>query len=116
MPIRTHPDKADILRKGAIYLQNAFTFSSFLFYFSSYKKCLYFKLNYRHDLLKGRRVYTAAVSCSSVTARLGGVKMGIWLTGKLGRTWVGSWVGAWGDGITTWIGEIGFGFLGMSGW
>ena len=21
--------------------------------------------------------------------------MGIWLTGKLGREWVGAWVGAW---------------------
>ena len=46
--------------------------------------------------------------------------MGIWLTGKLGRAWVGSWVGvwvgAWVDGITTWIGEVGFGHWGMSGW
>ena len=29
----------------------------------------------------------AAVSCSPITPRLGGVKMGIWLMGKLGRAW-----------------------------
>ena len=33
----------------------------------------------------------AAVSCSSVTARLGGIGFGIWLMGKLGRAWVGAW-------------------------
>ena len=32
----------------------------------------------------------AAVSCSPVGYRLGGVKMGFWLTGKLGRAWVGA--------------------------
>ena len=31
----------------------------------------------------------------AVTVRLGGVKLGVWLTGKLGRAWVGAWVGAW---------------------
>ena len=34
----------------------------------------------------------AAASCNP---RLGGVKMGLVLTGKLGHAWVGSWVGAW---------------------
>ena len=27
--------------------------------------------------------------------RFGGVGLGIWLTGKLGRAWVDAWVGAW---------------------
>ena len=36
--------------------------------------------------------YQAAVTCSSVTARLGGVKMGSGMTGKLHRAWVGAWV------------------------
>ena len=39
--------------------------------------------------------YLAAVSCSLSVPRLGGVKFGFWLTGKLGRAWVGAWVGAW---------------------
>ena len=34
----------------------------------------------------------AAVSCSSDAYRLGGVKMVLGLTGKLGREWVGAWV------------------------
>ena len=34
----------------------------------------------------------AAVSCSPVGYRLGGVGFGFWLTGKLGRAWVGAWV------------------------
>ena len=40
----------------------------------------------------------AAVSCSLVTPRLGGVKMGLGLTGKLGRAWVGAWVVLHGGG------------------
>ena len=36
-----------------------------------------------------------AVSCSPDVASSGGLKMGIWLTGKLGRAWVGAWPGAW---------------------
>ena len=31
--------------------------------------------------------HLAAVSCSLNTPRLGGVKIGFWLTGKLGRAW-----------------------------
>ena len=38
----------------------------------------------------------AAVSCSSVPNRLGGVKIGLGLTGKLGRAWVGAWVVVYG--------------------
>ena len=35
---------------------------------------------------------TAAVSCSPDGAMSGGVKMGLGLTGKLGRAWVSAWV------------------------
>ena len=41
----------------------------------------------------------AAVSCSTSGYRLGGVKMGLGLTGKPGRAWVGVWVG---HGILAW--------------
>ena len=41
---------------------------------------------------------TAAVSCSPVPYRLGGVGFGFWLTGKLGRAWVGAWHGVWVHG------------------
>ena len=34
----------------------------------------------------------AAVSCSLNAYRLGGLKMGLGLTGKLGRAWVGAWM------------------------
>ena len=37
----------------------------------------------------------AAVYCSPITAKLGGVKMVLGLMSKLGRAWVGAWVGAW---------------------
>ena len=37
----------------------------------------------------------AAVSCSHILYRLGGVKMGLGLMGKLGRAWIGAWVSAW---------------------
>ena len=37
------------------------------------------------------------VYCSPVTVKLGGVKMGSFLTGKLGCAWVGAWYGAWVD-------------------
>ena len=36
--------------------------------------------------------HLAAVSCSLSAYRLGGVKLGFWLTGRLGRAWVGAWV------------------------
>ena len=35
------------------------------------------------------------MSCSPGVYRLGGVKMGLGLTGKLGLAWVGAWRGAW---------------------
>ena len=38
---------------------------------------------------------SAAVSFSPDAYRLGGVKIGFWLTGKLGRAWVDAWCGAW---------------------
>ena len=38
---------------------------------------------------------TAAISCSPDVSRFGGAGLGFWLTGKLGRAWVGAWVGAW---------------------
>ena len=44
----------------------------------------------------------AAVSCSPDVYRLGGVGLGFWLTGKLGRAWVGSWHGAWVHGWVMW--------------
>ena len=37
----------------------------------------------------------AAESCSLSVPMLGGVGLGLGLTGKLGRAWVGEWVGAW---------------------
>ena len=37
-------------------------------------------------------VALAAVSCSPTWCRLGGAGLGFWLTGKLGRAWVGAWV------------------------
>ena len=37
----------------------------------------------------------AAVSCSSDTYRLGGVGLGCWLMGKLGRAWHRCMGGAW---------------------
>ena len=39
-------------------------------------------------------VHVAAVSCSLNTPRLGGAKLGLGLTGKLGLAWVGAWHGA----------------------
>ena len=36
----------------------------------------------------------AAVSCCAVPYRLGGVRLGLGLTGKLGRAWGGAWCGA----------------------
>ena len=36
-------------------------------------------------------ILSAAVSCSPDVYRLGGVKMGLGLSGKLGRAWVGAW-------------------------
>ena len=47
--------------------------------------------------------HIAAVSCSLNVSRLGGVKMGFWLTGKLGRAWVGTWHGAWMVVVVVWI-------------
>ena len=48
----------------------------------------------------------AAVKCSPVTPRLGGVNNGFWLMGKLDRAWVGEWVHGvvrmwwwWGGGL-----------------
>ena len=38
------------------------------------------------------------VSCSHVTVRLGGVRFGFWLTGKLGHAWHGAWAGGGGGG------------------
>ena len=83
----------------------------------------------------------AAVSCSPGVYKLPATGLGIWLTGKLGCAWVGARVGAWhgcmgawcgwcGDGggvvmfggvgklhvYTTWIGEVGLGHWGRSGW
>ena len=47
--------------------------------------------------------HLAAVSCSAVPYRLGGVGFVFWMTGKLGRAWVGAWVGAWVvHGISAW--------------
>ena len=45
--------------------------------------------------INSAKVRTAAVSCSLNAPRFGGVKLGIWLTGKLGCAWVGAWRGAW---------------------
>ena len=36
----------------------------------------------------------AAIKCSPKAYRLGRVKMGLGLTGKLGSAWVGAWGGA----------------------
>ena len=47
----------------------------------------------------------AAVSCSPNGYRLGGVKFGFWLTGKLGRAWVVAWVHG-GDVVMMWWGVI----------
>ena len=44
----------------------------------------------------------AAVSCISMTPGSAGVKMGIWLTGKLGRTWYWCMGGAWHFGWASW--------------
>ena len=44
----------------------------------------------------------AAVSCSSNTLWLGGVKIGFWLTGQLGRAWHRSWV-VHGLGAQSWL-------------
>ena len=38
------------------------------------------------------QVIIAAVKCSPSVYRLGGVVLGYFLTGKLGRAWVGAWV------------------------
>ena len=47
----------------------------------------------------------AAVSCSPTGARLGGVKLGTGVTGKLGHAWVGVWVCAWhGAWVCAWYG------------
>ena len=35
----------------------------------------------------------AALSCSPAPYYPAGVRLGFWLTGKLGRAWVGAWVG-----------------------
>ena len=35
----------------------------------------------------------AAVSCSPVPYGLGGVRLGFWLSDKLGHAWVGAWLG-----------------------
>ena len=48
--------------------------------------------------------HPAAVQCGPVTPMLGGVGLVFWLTGKLGRAWVGAWVhgmvhGIWGMSI-----------------
>ena len=37
-------------------------------------------------------LYAAAVSCSPSPYDSGGAGLGIWLTGKLCRAWVGAWV------------------------
>ena len=37
----------------------------------------------------------AAVPCSPDAYQLGGVGLGFWLMGKLGRVWVDAYVGAW---------------------
>ena len=34
----------------------------------------------------------AAVPCSALPYCTGGVRLGFWLKGKLGLTWVGAWV------------------------
>ena len=50
-------------------------------------------------------VHIAAVSCSTVGYRLGGVKFGSGTTGKLGRAWVCAWlVHGWcmGDVVCGW--------------
>ena len=52
----------------------------------------------------------AAVWCSPDVAMLGGVKMGFWLTGKLGRAWVGAWV-VHGLGARCWLGRRGHGLF-----
>ena len=45
----------------------------------------------------------AAVSCSAMSYRLGGVKMVLGLMGKPRRAWVVHGVGAWhGDGAWVW--------------
>ena len=59
-------------------------------------------------------VNTAAVSCSPVGYRLGGVGFGFWLTGKLRLAWVGAWHRCMGGGCGIpsgwwgcWIGGVG---------
>ena len=37
----------------------------------------------------------AAVSCSPVAYASGGVRSVYFLTGKLGRAWIGAWFGEW---------------------
>ena len=50
-------------------------------------------------------ISSGAVSCSPIGPGLGEVKMGVWLTGKLGRAWDGAWVvygvGVW---VSAWHG------------
>ena len=49
---------------------------------------------YNHGAKRTIKEEQAAVSCSPDAYQLGGVGLGFWLTGKLGRVWVDSWVGA----------------------
>ena len=51
-----------------------------------------------------RAKYPYPTSCSRDTPRLGGVKMGLGLTGKLGHAWVGAWVVHGGGGVV-WVGK-----------
>ena len=39
-------------------------------------------------------------------ASLAGVKIGFWLTGKLGRAWVSAWVGVWVHGWCDVVGSL----------
>ena len=48
-------------------------------------------VNFSSKLKKGKKL--AAVLCVGDAYRLGGVKLGLGLMGKLGHAWVGAWVG-----------------------
>ena len=52
-----------------------------------------YNYNWLYSVQNSERI--AAVQCSPIGPRLGGVGLVKILTGKLGRAWVGAWVGAW---------------------
>ena len=70
----------------------SFLISLSLFYFLSLFLSLLILFLFCLIQLYYCRFASAAVSCSSVRYSTGGVGFGFWLTGKLGRAWVGAWM------------------------